>query len=66
MNKVNENLYIIFGTTRGLGRALYEYASATAQNNFLLVNRKPLKSPNRDICQTLTLDLSKPLRDHTQ
>lgn len=59
MKKGNKNLFIIFGTTVGIGKALYEYASNFVGNNFILANRKSVKITKKDVCQQLTLDLSK-------
>ncbi len=54
------NLFIIFGTTRGIGKALYEYASNFAENQFILVNRRAINTAKENVRGKLTLDLSKP------
>lgn len=59
MEKGNKNLFIIFGTTSGIGKALYGYASNFAENKFILANRRFVKITNKNVRQKLTLDLSK-------
>jgi NAD(P)-dependent dehydrogenase (short-subunit alcohol dehydrogenase family) len=59
MKGKSKNLFIIFGTTRGIGKALYEYASDFSGNDFILVNRSPIEITKKCSCQKLVLDLSK-------
>lgn len=57
----NKNLFIIFGTTRGIGLALYEHASNFEENYFVLINRKPCVISRKNIYKKLSIDLSKTL-----
>lgn len=61
MKKGNKNLFIIFGTTSGIGKALYGYASNFAENKFILANRKSVRITKKNVRRKLTLDLSKSL-----
>ncbi len=60
MEKSNKNLLIIFGTTSGIGKALYENASNFTENDFILFNKDSFKFSSKNIIRNLTLDLSKP------
>lgn len=61
MATINKNLFIIFGTTRGVGKAFYEYASNFLENDFIVVNRKALRASSKNIRNNLVIDLSRPL-----
>lgn len=58
---MNKDLFIIFGTTSGIGQELYKYISTFSKNNFILVNRKSAITSKKYIYQKLKLDLSKSL-----
>ena len=59
MKKGKKDLFIIFGATSGIGKALYVYASRFPENEFILANRKSAKMTNRNVYRRLTLDLSR-------
>jgi len=58
MKKLNKNLFIIFGTTSGIGMALYVHASNSPENDFILFNKGSSKIYNKNILKKLTIDLS--------
>lgn len=60
MNTKNKNLFIIFGSTSGIGEALYQYVSNFDENKFILINRRSIKM-GKNVFQKLTIDLSKSL-----
>lgn len=60
MSNLNKKLFIIFGTSRGLGKAILNYASEYKTNDFLVVNRKKTKHFERT--KELIIDLSKQLQ----
>ena len=53
---------IIFGTTRGLGAALLEYASKYKENDFISVNRRKIVLEKNTRETRLCFDLAKPSR----
>lgn len=57
----NKNLFIIFGTTSGIGRALYQYAASFAENNFILLNKNIFRDSNKNIIKKINIDLSEPV-----
>ena len=59
-DKPVKNLFIISGTTKGLGKAIYEYASQLPHNEFLAINRHLLKSSHPHTT-AFQLDLTNPL-----
>lgn len=61
---IDRNLIIIFGTTRGLGRALLRQALLDSNNDIVLVNRRkfPTHENNKNIIKNFIIDLSTPLR----
>lgn len=57
-----KRLFIIIGTTRGIGRAFFECASLFSGNEFVLVNRRSVpQRATRVTVRQLRLDLSKKL-----
>lgn len=54
------NLYIITGTSRGLGKAFYEYCSQFTSNHFILINKSKVKVSGKNV-KNLAIDLSKKL-----
>ena len=64
MKKVNKNLFIIFGTTSGIGKELYKYTTTFSENSFILVNRKSVTISKKKDCKKLMLDLSKSLTNN--
>lgn len=56
----NKKLFVIFGTSHGLGKALYEYAFEYKTNDFFVVNRNETKYVERT--KELIVDLSKQLK----
>ena len=61
MKKGNKNLFIIFGTTSGIGKAFYEYASDFIENEFILVNRKSVRGAQKNVRGEWMIDLAKSL-----
>ena len=54
-------LFLIFGASRGLGRAIYNQASRFTANDFILVSRHPAKI-SRPNSKTIVLDLAQMVR----
>ena len=53
-----KNLFIIFGTTQGVGNALYQYIAQFKENKFIIANRRTAKLINSDDI-AIKIDLSK-------
>ncbi|OGN00902.1 MAG: hypothetical protein A3B91_01285 [Candidatus Yanofskybacteria bacterium RIFCSPHIGHO2_02_FULL_41_29] len=60
MSKAN-NLFIIFGTSRGLGFALCNYILQFSHNDILAIDRRKLPGISSGRLQRTIIDLSKPL-----
>lgn len=58
-----KNLFIIFGTTSGIGKALFEHALKFSENNFILFNRDFFGVQSENIISNFKLDLSEPFGD---
>jgi benzil reductase ((S)-benzoin forming) len=59
--KNRRSLFVIFGTTKGLGQALYNQCLSCNENDIITANRRAIKKKNARTKEIL-IDLSKPIK----
>jgi len=58
MKTKNKDLFIIFGTTRGIGKAFLKHAEKNNKNDFILINRKIINIAGKNNHKKVVIDLS--------